>query len=255
MTSLLSDTEIKKVAILIDPDKYDDEGIKDIVRRATQARADYFLAGGSLTHTSVVNLIRQLKGLSFIPVILFPGSLIQLTTEADIIFLLSLISGRNPELLIGNHVIAAPHLKAVKEKIVSVGYIVVHCGTTTSVEYMSQTTAIPYDKIEIAVATALAGEMLGMKAIYLEGGSGAQKPIDPLMIEAVKKEISVPLITGGGLRTQNDIELAFQAGADIVVIGNGCETNHDLIDDACQVRNRFNRKLKENKGNKKPLSE
>lgn len=247
MTSSLFNSEIKKVAILVDPDKYDESGVKDIVRRSTEARVDYFLAGGSLTHTSVVELIRTLRELSFIPVILFPGSLVQLTAEADIIFLSSLISGRNPELLIGNHVVAAPYLKEVKDKVVPVGHIVVHCGTTTSVEYMSQTMSIPYDKTDIAVATALAGEMLGMKAIYLEGGSEALKPVDPLMIEAVKKEISVPLITGGGIRSANEVEKAFQAGADLVVIDNGGEINHDLIVEACQVRNRFNKKIKENK--------
>jgi len=247
MTSSLFNSEIKKVAILVDPDKYDESGVKDIVRRSTEARVDYFLAGGSLTHTSVVELIRTLRELSFIPVILFPASLVQLTAEADIIFLSSLISGRNPELLIGKHVVAAPYLKEVKEKVVPVGYIVVHCGTTTSVEYMSHTMSIPYDKTDIAVATAIAGEMLGMKAIYLEGGSEAIKPIDPLMIEAVKKEISVPLITGGGIRSANEVEKAFQAGADLVVIDNGGETNHDLIAEACQVRNQFNKRIKENK--------
>ncbi len=244
MTLQLSDSGIKKVAILVDPDKYDEEGVKDIVRRATQARADYFMAGGSLTHTSVAKLISQLRELSFIPVILFPGSLLQLSTEADIIFLLSLISGRNPELLIGNHVIAAPHLKNAREKVMAVGYIIVHCGNTTSVEYMSQTVPVPYDKDDIAVATALAGEMLGMKAIYLEGGSGALKPVSPSMISAVKKEISVPLITGGGLKSSDDIEKAFEAGADIVVIGNGCESHPGLISEACKIRNSFNKKAK-----------
>jgi phosphoglycerol geranylgeranyltransferase len=243
MKSLQSDPGIKKVAVLVDPDKYDNTGVADIVRRAGDANADFFLAGGSLTHTSVTTLIRQLKELSSIPVILFPGSLLQLTTEADIIFLLSLISGRNPELLIGNHVVAAPHLKNVREKILPVGYILVSCGSVTSVEYMSQTMAIPYDKTDIVVATAIAGEMLGMKAIYLEGGSGALKPIDPAMIAAVKKEISIPLITGGGLKSAGKIEKAFEAGADMVVIGNGCEGNHGLITEACQVRDLFNSKI------------
>jgi phosphoglycerol geranylgeranyltransferase len=247
MISILSEPGIKKTAVLVDPDKYDETGLADIVKMSTEAKADYFLAGGSLTQTSVVTLIHRLKELSSIPVILFPGSLLQLTTEADIIFLLSLISGRNPELLIGNHVVAAPHLKSVREKIVPVGYILVSCGSVTSVEYMSQTMAIPYDKTDIAVATAIAGEMLGMKAIYLEGGSGAQKPIDPEMIAAVKKEISIPLITGGGLRSAGTIEKAYKAGADIIVIGNGCEGNHSLITEACKVRDLLNNKSHLNK--------
>jgi phosphoglycerol geranylgeranyltransferase len=242
MKSILSEPGNKKVAILIDPDKYDDEGIKDLAARASAARADFFLAGGSLTHRPVNELIKRLKELTSIPVILFPGSLLQLTTEADNIFLLSLISGRNPELLIGNHVIAAPYLKGVKEKVLPVGYILINCGPITSVEYMSQTSAIPYDKTDLVTATAIAGEMLGMKAIYLEGGSGAQKPVDPKTIAAVKNEISIPLITGGGLRSSSDIKKAFNAGADMVVIGNGCEGNHDLINDACAARDIINQR-------------
>jgi phosphoglycerol geranylgeranyltransferase len=241
MKSILSDKGNKQVAVLVDPDKYDEEGIKDIAQRATAAGTDFFLAGGSLTHTSVTELINRLKNLTSIPVILFPGSLLQLTTEADLIFLLSIISGRNPEMLIGNHVIAAPYLKSVREKVFPVGYILVSCGPVTSVEYMSQTSAIPYEKTDIIVATAIAGEMLGMKAIYLEGGSGAEKPVSSKTITAVKNEITVPLITGGGLRTTIDIENAFQAGADLVVIGNRCEGNHSFIGDACHVRDSFNR--------------
>ena len=136
-----------------------------------------FLTGGSLTFNSIDILIDNIREQSNIPVVLFPGNLLQLTLKADIILLLSLISGRNPELLIGNHVIAAPYLKNVKEKLISVGYILISCGNRTSVEYISQTEAIPSDKPEIAVATALAGEMLGLKMIYLEAGSGAANPV------------------------------------------------------------------------------
>jgi phosphoglycerol geranylgeranyltransferase len=234
--------ENKKVAVLIDPDKYDEEGIKNIALKSTSSGVDFLFAGGSLTRTSVDSLIKRLKEFTDIPVVLFPGSLLQLTREADIILLLSVISGRNPELLIGNHVVAAPYLSDCREKIVSVGYILISCGPATSVEYMSQSAAIPYEKTDIAVATAIAGEMLGMKAIYLEGGSGAEKPVSVKTIQAVRSGISIPLITGGGLRTSSDIKNAYDAGADVIVIGNGCESNAGLIDQACQVRNSFNRK-------------
>ncbi len=233
----------KVVAQLIDPDRAGDESLEITARLAVEARVDLFLAGGSLTHVPVGQVIRKLKQLTGIPVILFPGNLTQLTPEADAIFMLSLISGRNPELLIGNHVIAAPFLKQMRDSVIPVGYILVDCGGATSVGYMSHTSPIPYGKHDIAVATALAGEMLGMKAIYLEGGSGAARPVDPLMISAVRAEITIPLITGGGLDSADRVDEAFAAGADMVVIGNGCEQNPHLITEACRVRDSHNRRL------------
>jgi putative glycerol-1-phosphate prenyltransferase len=230
----------KVVAQLIDPDRAGEETLVAAAGHAAEAGADLFLVGGSLTSVSVSSVIRRLKELSEKPVILFPGDLTQLTDEADAIFLLSLISGRNPELLIGNHVIAAPHLRHMRERVIPVGYMLVDCGSRTSVEYMSQTSPLPYDKHDIAVATALAGEMLGMAAIYLEGGSGASRPVAPAMIRAVRSELQIPLITGGGLDTPGKIEEAFVAGADMVVTGNGCEQDPMLIHEACRVRDRLN---------------
>lgn len=241
MTIRLPYRSRKAVAQLIDPDKYDGVSLADTADRAVASGVDFFLAGGSLTNTSVSQLVSRLKKLSDIPVILFPGNLIQLTASADAVFLLSLISGRNPELLIGNHVVAAPFLKRIRDRVIPVGYILVDCGGRTSVEYMSQTSPIPRDKNDIAVATALAGEMLGMHAIYLEAGSGAASPVDPSMIRDVRAEISIPLITGGGLNTPEKISEAFSAGADMIVTGNGCEQNSALITDACRIRDRFNR--------------
>jgi putative glycerol-1-phosphate prenyltransferase len=231
----------KLVAQLIDPDRAGEEVLVTAARYASGAGVDMFLAGGSLTGVPVADVIRRLKQLSAIPVVLFPGNLTQLTAEADAIFLLSLISGRNPELLIGNHVIAAPILKDIRDRIIPVGYMLIACGGGTSVEYMSQTSPIPSGKNDIAVATAVAGEMLGMKAIYLEGGSGAARPVDPSMIRAVREELTIPLIVGGGLDTPEKVEEAFAAGADMVVTGNGCEQNPSLITGACRVRDRFNR--------------
>lgn len=231
----------KLIARLIDPDHADEEVLITAARLADEAGVDIFLAGGSLTSVPVTDAIRKLKQLSSIPVVLFPGNLTQLTAEADAVFLLSLISGRNAELLIGNHVIAAPLLKNMRERVIPVGYMLIDCGGGTSVEYMSNTSPIPSGKIDIAVATALAGEMLGMKAIYLEGGSGAARPVDPSIIKAVTDELTIPVITGGGINSAEKADQAFGAGADMIVIGNGCEQNPVLIKDVCHVRDNYNR--------------
>ena len=243
MKNYILDSKRKMVAQLVDPDKFSEESLSLTAMHANEAKVDLFLAGGSLTNTPVGYLIEKIRQVSGIPVVLFPGNLIQLTASADAIFFLSLISGRNAELLIGNHVVAAPFLKNVRDIVIPIGYILVDCGNRTSVEYMSQTTPIPYDKTDIAVATALAGEMLGMKAIYLEGGSGARSPVSPAMIRAVREEITVPLITGGGLNSPEKIDEAFSSGADMVVIGNGCEKNPLLIVEACRIRDGYNRHL------------
>jgi len=231
----------KLIAQLIDPDRAGEEVLVTASHFGVEVGVDLFLAGGSLTGVNVADVIRRLKQLSSIPVVLFPGNLTQLTPEADAVFLLSLISGRNPELLIGNHVIAAPFLKSIRDRVIPVGYMLIDCGGGTSVEYMSQTLPIPSGKTDIAVATALAGEMLGMKAIYLEGGSGAARPVDHSLIRAVREELTIPIITGGGIDSAEKVENAFAAGADMVVIGNGCEQNPALIKGACAVRDSFNR--------------
>jgi geranylgeranylglyceryl phosphate synthase family protein len=229
----------KSIALLLDPDKTNDDSLRKILRIADDCKTDYILAGGSLTFTGIGNLIDRARELSNIPIVLFPGNLLQLTTKADKILLLSLISGRNPELLIGNHVIAAPHLKDIREKLIPVGYVLISCGPMTSVEYISQTEAIPSDKTEIAVATALAGEMLGLKMIYLEAGSGAAKHVPIEMIRAVHNNISIPLTVGGGIRTASQVHDIFGAGADLIILGNGCEKNPSLLTEACRIRDDF----------------
>jgi phosphoglycerol geranylgeranyltransferase len=229
----------KSVGLLLDPDKTESSTLAKILEIASESRTDYILAGGSLTFTGIDQLIRSVKKCCNIPVILFPGNLLQLTHEADAILLLSLISGRNPELLIGNHVLAAPYLKDIRNKLISTGYILINCGTKTSVEYMSQTKAIPYDKTDIVVATALAGEMLGMKLIYLEAGSGAMRPIPENLIRSVRENINIPIAVGGGLRTKNEIRETFTAGADLIILGNGVEKDPDLLIDACKIRDSF----------------
>jgi phosphoglycerol geranylgeranyltransferase len=232
----------KSIALLLDPDKSGGESLSVILKSAVKCGTDYIMTGGSLTFSSIDTLIDAIKKQCKIPVILFPGNLLQLSHKADSILLLSLISGRNPELLIGNHVIAAPYLSDVRNKLISTGYILIGCGTKTSVEYISQTEAIPSDKPEIAVATAMAGEMLGLSVIYLEAGSGASKHIPLSIIRAVRKNISIPLVVGGGIRKKEEVEDIFDAGADLIVLGNGCEKNPLLLAEACKVRDRLRKR-------------
>ena len=229
----------KSIGLLLDPDKSRGESLVKLLAIAEECHTDFILTGGSLTFNSVDNLIDEIRKKSSIPVVLFPGNLLQLTHKADIIMLLSLISGRNPELLIGNHIIAAPFLKAVKEKLIPVGYILINCGSKTSVEYISQTEAIPSDKPEIVVATALAGEMLGLGIIYLEAGSGAEKPVPVNIVKAVRENVLIPIVVGGGIRNKKEIEEIFEAGADSIILGNGCEKNPELLRDACRVRDKL----------------
>jgi putative glycerol-1-phosphate prenyltransferase len=229
----------KSLAILLDPDKSTDEGLKKILHIATDYRADYIFAGGSITFNSIDDLIENIKKNCSIPVILFPGNLLQLSRKADAILLLSLISGRNPELLIGNHVTAAPYLRDVRDKLVSVGYILVGGGQKTSVEYISQTEAIPPDKPEIVVATALAGEMLGLDMIYLEGGSGALNPVPGNIVSAVRQNVTIPIAVGGGLKSPDEILETFNSGADLVILGNSCEKDPGLLAEACKIRDRL----------------
>ncbi len=219
----------KMVALLIDPDNHDTESLENIVNIANLAGINFLLIGGSIITKSFNDKISIIKKKTALPVFLFPGNLLQLCNLADGILLLSLISGRNPELLIGNHVIAAPFLKNNGMEIIPTGYILIDTGNCTSVEYMSNTRPIPSNKAEIAVATAMAGEMLGQKLIYLEGGSGAEQTISKHLISEVKKNISIPLIVGGGIRTSSQAQQIFKAGADIIVIGTVAEESPDMV--------------------------
>jgi putative glycerol-1-phosphate prenyltransferase len=230
---------IKKIGLLLDPDKAHGDSLLNILKIAEENKVDFIMAGGSLTFNNIDNLIDSIKANCSLPVILFPGNLLQLTHKADGILLLSLISGRNPELLIGNHVIAAPYLKDSRSKLIPVGYILISCGSKTSVEYISQTEAIPSDKPEIVVATALAGEMLGLKLIYLEAGSGAANHVPVDIIRSVRKDISVPVAVGGGIKNKDHVKNVFEAGADIIILGNGCEKRPELLMYACKIRDEF----------------
>jgi putative glycerol-1-phosphate prenyltransferase len=219
----------KLVVLLIDPDKQNDESLKHTVNIANEAGISFFLIGGSIISKSINEQIATIKQNSQLPVFLFPGNLLQLCDLADGIFFLSLISGRNPEFLIGNQVLAAPFLKNSNMEIIPTGYMLIDTGQRTSVEYMSNTAPIPADKPDIAIATALAGEMLGHKLIYLEGGSGTRQIINTRLISEVKQNISIPLIVGGGIHTAKQASEIFDAGADIIVIGNAVEDNPKVI--------------------------
>lgn len=223
----------KKFALLIDPDQYSVHSLIATVYAANESEVNIILVGGSIVADRVDETIEIIKKHTDIPVILFPGSLMQLSNKADGVLLLSLISGRNPEYLIGNHVLAAPYLKKTKLEIIPTGYILIESKEISSVEYVSNTRPIPRNKIDIIVATAVAGEMLGNKLIYLEAGSGASEPVDEKIINEVKRNISIPLIVGGGLKNQDDTEKILNAGADIVVVGNAIEKDlnklHQII--------------------------
>ena len=226
----------KQVALLIDPDNYEEESLIKTVDFANRFSIDYILLGGSLISKPVNPVVDLIKENSSIPLILFPGSLLQLSDRADGILLLSLVSGRNPDYLIGNHIIAAPMLKKSNLEIISTAYILIESGIPTSVEYMSFTKPIPSNKPEIAIATALASEMLGFKIIYLEAGSGAQSPVPESIIKGVKENVSIPVIVGGGIRSKDDAKKIFQAGADIIVVGNAIEENPELLKEITALR-------------------
>ncbi len=220
----------KSFAVLIDPDKVNASSIDSLMKLVNEASVDYLLVGGSLVISNRLDeVVQQIKKNSDIPVILFPGSPSQITSYADALLYLSLISGRNPELLIGQHVISAAAVKQSGLEIMSTGYMVIDGGAPTTVSYISNATPIPADKNEIAMCTAMAGEMLGMKLIYMDAGSGAKRAISEEMIMAVSKVIEAPLVIGGGIKDPEKAYLNCKAGADMIVIGNAIEKDPSLI--------------------------
>jgi putative glycerol-1-phosphate prenyltransferase len=220
----------KLLAVLIDPDKVNRGQLQTLSDHAKRGRVDFFLWGGSLVNQPQSEYyLRLLKSHSDTPVVLFPGSVYQLDGNADALLLLSLISGRNPELLIGHHVTVAGRIKQLGLPTVPTGYLLIDGGRPTSVSYMSGTTPIPADKPAIAAATALAGEQLGLRLIYLDAGSGAANPIPPRLIRAVREEVNLPLVVGGGIRSEEAARNALRAGADLIVVGTALETDADWL--------------------------
>ncbi|HJN64553.1 MAG: geranylgeranylglyceryl/heptaprenylglyceryl phosphate synthase [Flavobacteriales bacterium] len=220
----------KSFALLIDPDKQEKSQLITIIEKAKNANTDYFFVGGSLlTNDSLDICLETLKAHSDIPVVLFPGNAMQVNNKADAILFLSLISGRNAEMLIGKQVITAPILKQSSLEVLPTGYMLIDSGKPTTVSYMSNTTPIPAKKDAVAACTAMAGEMLGLKLIFMDGGSGAKNPISEKMIAEVSKSIDIPLIIGGGISSGEKAIANCKAGADIIVVGNAIEKDESLI--------------------------
>ncbi len=220
----------KSFALLIDPDKQDKSQLITIIEKAKNANTDFFFVGGSLlTNDSLDICLETLKAHSDIPVILFPGNAMQINEKADSILFLSLISGRNAEMLIGKQVITAPILKQSSLEVLPTGYMLIDSEKPTTVSYMSNTTPIPANKDAVAACTAMAGEMLGLKLIFMDGGSGAQNPISEKMIASVSKSVDTPLIIGGGISSGEKAIVNCKAGADIIVVGNAIEKDENLI--------------------------
>lgn len=231
----------KQLAVLIDPDKSSSKGLLKLIQLANDYEIDYFFVGGSLlTGGDLDKTISFIKNNSAIPIILFPGHYSQINAKADGILLLSLVSSRNAELLIGQHVAAAPYLRQSKLEILSTAYLLIDGGKITTASYISNSMPIPNDKADIATSTAMAAEMLGMKLLYLDAGSGASSPVSAEMIKQVKENTSIPLIVGGGITSVKKVTEALAAGADIAVIGNAFEKSPQLLVDIAKAVDKLN---------------
>lgn len=230
----------KMFAVLVDPDKTTESQLKLTATLSEKSHVDFIFIGGSLLqHNSLDRSIDCLKANCKIPIVLFPGSTLQISNKADAILFLSLISGRNPEMLIGKHVIVSSYLKASNLEVISTGYMLIESGRSTSVSYMSNSVPIPSDKNDIACCTAMAGELLGMKLIYLDAGSGAQNPVPDAMIQVVRQSVDVPIVVGGGIRNSNKALQICKSGADIIVLGNAIENKPGLITEVAEAIKRL----------------
>ncbi len=221
----------KKIAVLIDPDQ-EQEKIIRIATSCANSKVDIILVGGSLTSKDIFKqTIASIKSVCNIPIYIFPGNEFMIDDSADGILFLSLLSGRNPEYLIGKQVIAAPILAKSQLEVIPTAYLLIDGGRETSVSYISNTKPIPADKSNIALATALAGKMMGMQCVYMDAGSGAFHSIPPTMVQTVAQGTQLPIIIGGGIRSGKTAQQLFDAGANLVVVGNGVEENLQLIEE------------------------
>lgn len=219
------------LAVLIDPDKTELDTIEGVITKINQSVATHIFVGGSEVDEGATEVVVQaIKRYTTLPVILFPGDVTQITNEADGILFLSLISGRNPDYLIGKHVEAVSKLYKTQLEVLPTGYILIENGKQTSVERVSNTNPLSRTNKQCIVDTAKAGALLGMQLIYLEAGSGATHPIEPEIISAVKNTLNIPLIVGGGIRSKTELEAAYKAGANLVVIGTAFETNKHFFE-------------------------
>ncbi len=220
----------KLLAILLDPDKIKLDLVEALVEKIIQSPATHIFIGGSHVEVNIIDeLIIHLKQKTTLPILLFPGNPSQISKEADAILFLTLLSGRNPDYLIEHQVNAVPILKKTNLEVVSTGYILIESGTQTAVERVSKTEPLDRNNINYVVETAQAGEYIGNKLIYLEAGSGAQKAVPMEMIQKVSENIKIPLIVGGGIRSKSAIQYAYNAGADLVVIGTAFENDTNFF--------------------------
>lgn len=218
-----------QLAVLIDPDT-ELEQIRKTLLYVNRAKVHYIFVGGSLMYRGNVDAtIKLVKQHTDLPVVLFPGSEMQLSDRADALLFISLLSGRNPHLLIGKHVEAAPFIAQMKLEVLPTGYLLIDGGRITSASYISQTLPIPSDKPGIAAATALAGKYLGFKLMYLDAGSGAINPVSAEIIRAVKHHAGLPTIVGGGITSSQGVSEAWNAGANVVVVGNLLEQDPEAL--------------------------
>ena len=225
-------SEEKLLAVLIDPDKFLIKNTNGFIEKVNASVTTHIFVGGStVVENETDALVAEIKKQTNLPVILFPGDVTQITDKADAILFLSLISGRNPEYLIGKHVEAVSKLKNTELEVIPTGYILVESGKETAVQKVTNTNPISRKNIQNIVETAKAGQLLGMKLIYLEAGSGAMEPLTNNIISQVKKEIQIPLIVGGGIRSKEQLENAYNSGADVVVIGTAFEEDESFFDD------------------------
>ncbi len=211
------------LAWLIDPDKVNFSTLEESCKKANSLGFRLILIGGSLIHSNIESLIVTLRKYTSLPIYLFPGSFFQLSNKADGILFTSLLSGRNPEFLIGQQIIAAPILKQTSLDVVSTAYLLIENGRSTSVEYISNTKPIPADKLDIVLATCYAAEYLGFSCIYLEAGSGALKPVPVKLVKSVASSVKLPIIVGGGITNYHQVDAYFNAGAKMVVVGTALE--------------------------------
>jgi geranylgeranylglyceryl phosphate synthase family protein len=235
----------KSMAVLIDPDQIRLDRFSEVLEQVNRCQVDFLFIGGSLVMNDKMDEVLDIIGeKTDIPRILFPGNVFQVNPKADAILLLSLISGRNPELLIGQHVIAAPYLKKSGLEIIPTGYLLIDGNSISSVQYISNTTPIPANKGDIAASTAMAGEMLGLKCLFLDAGSGAKNPIPAPLINQVSQAVESPLIVGGGIRSREDFRNALEAGADLLVIGDIIEKDPSMVEAFSKILQTFNQKTK-----------
>src|ERR1035437_1522200 len=219
----------KMLAILLDPDQCQGSVLSNTIALLKSNIPDFIFVGGSHAMTSTDSLVELLREEIKTRIILFPGNASQFSTKANALLYLSLLSGRNAEFLIGQHINSSVAIKKSDIEVIPTGYLLIDGGKPSSVEYISNTRPIPRDKKEIALSTAVAAELLGMQMVYLEAGSGAAVPVPAEVIEYVKAGLSLPIIVGGGIKTTLQLKEAFDAGADIVVVGNLFETSPSKI--------------------------